>query len=55
MKVISIINFKGGVGKTAMTWLLSRYAEIYARKKVLDIDVDAQMSLSTETQMKWCV
>jgi len=51
MKIVSIINFKGGVGKTAMTWLLSRYAEIYARKKVLAIDVDAQMSLTTETQL----
>lgn len=45
MKTIATINFKGGVGKTTVTWCLG---EIISRisKKVLMFDLDAQMSLT---------
>ncbi len=46
MKSIAVINFKGGVGKTTMTWLLGRYLSEIKGKKVLLIDVDPQMSLT---------
>lgn len=46
MKIISTINFKGGVGKTTITWLLAKMAAA-ENKKVLVIDADAQMSLTT--------
>lgn len=45
MKVVSIINYKGGVGKTSLTANLG--AELaYRGKKVLLIDLDAQASLT---------
>lgn len=45
MKVVSIINYKGGVGKTSLTANLG--AELAWRgKKVLLIDLDAQASLT---------
>lgn len=45
MKVVSIINYKGGVGKTSLTANLG--AELAWRgKKVLMIDLDAQASLT---------
>jgi chromosome partitioning protein len=47
MKGIATINFKGGVGKTTITWLLARYASEKRGKKILLIDTDAQMSLTT--------
>ena len=46
MKVIATINFKGGVGKTTITWLLARHAAEQCGKKVLVVDADAQMSLT---------
>jgi len=46
MKGIAMVNFKGGVGKTTITWLLAKYAAEKKRKKVLVIDIDAQMSLT---------
>lgn len=46
MQSIAIINFKGGVGKTTLTWLLGRYLSEIKGKKVLVIDVDPQMSLT---------
>ncbi|WHA41922.1 ParA family protein [Agrobacterium larrymoorei] len=45
MKVVSVINYKGGVGKTSLTANLG--AELAWRgKKVLLIDLDAQASLT---------
>ena len=47
MKVIATLNFKGGVGKTTVTWLLANYVSKREGKKVLVIDADPQMSLTT--------
>ena len=45
MQVVSVINYKGGVGKTSLTANLG--AELAWRgKKVLLIDLDAQASLT---------
>ena len=45
MKVVSVINYKGGVGKTSLTTNLG--AELAWRgKKVLLLDLDAQASLT---------
>ncbi|MBZ0182179.1 MAG: ParA family protein [Melioribacteraceae bacterium] len=46
MKAIATINFKGGVGKTTITWLLAKYIAEKENKKVLVFDTDAQMSLT---------
>ncbi len=46
MKGLATVNFKGGVGKTTITWLLAKYAAEIAGKRVLVIDTDAQMSLT---------
>lgn len=51
MKVISTLNFKGGVGKTTVSWLLARYLVEMKNKKVLVIDADPQMSLTTAVQL----
>ncbi len=45
MKIIATVNFKGGVGKTTLTWLLACYAP--QSNCVLVVDADAQMSLTT--------
>ena len=45
MKIVSVINYKGGVGKTSLTANLA--AELaWRRKRVLLIDLDAQASLT---------
>ena len=45
MHIVSVINYKGGVGKTSLTANLA--AELAFRaKKVLLIDLDAQASLT---------
>src|SRR5947209_16443885 len=45
MKVVSVINYKGGVGKTSLTANLG--AELAWRgKNVLPLDLDAQASLT---------
>jgi len=45
MKVVSVINYKGGVGKTSLTTNLA--AELaYRNHRVLMIDLDAQASLT---------
>lgn len=52
MKSIATINFKGGVGKTTVTWLLAKYVAKIKRKKVLVVDTDAQMSLTLAIQLQ---
>ncbi len=46
MKAIASINFKGGVGKTTVIWLLAKYIADREKKKILVVDADAQMSLT---------
>jgi len=43
---VSIINFKGGVGKTALALHLPTGLARYHKKNVLLVDVDHQSSLS---------
>ncbi len=43
--VVSVLNLKGGVGKTTVTALLARYAAL-KRHKVLAVDLDPQANLS---------
>ncbi len=45
-KTIATINFKGGVGKTTITWCLGDVLSTYSDAKVLLFDLDAQMSLT---------
>ena len=44
--VVSVINMKGGVGKTTVAALLARYASINLGLDVLAIDLDPQANLS---------
>ena len=48
MKIISAINFKGGVGKTTVIWLLAKYIAVKNQKKVLVVDIDSQMNLTLD-------
>ena len=43
---ISVINMKGGVGKTTIAALLGRYASVFLELDVLAIDLDPQANLS---------
>ncbi len=43
---VSVINMKGGVGKTTIAALLSRYAALHLDLDVLAIDLDPQANLS---------
>jgi chromosome partitioning protein len=45
-KTIATINFKGGVGKTTITWCLGDVVSSFANTNVLIFDLDAQMSLT---------
>lgn len=45
-KTIATINFKGGVGKTTITWCLGDVISSFSDTKVLLFDLDAQMSLT---------
>jgi chromosome partitioning protein len=45
-KTIATINFKGGVGKTTVTWCLAETLSTYSNANVLMCDLDAQMSLT---------
>jgi chromosome partitioning protein len=45
-KTIATINFKGGVGKTTVTWCLADTLASYSDAQVLMFDLDAQMSLT---------
>lgn len=51
MKGIATVNFKGGVGKTTVTWLLAKYAADKG-EKVLVVDADAQMSPTLAVQLQ---
>lgn len=46
-KVISVINYKGGVGKTVSTYNIGTGLNFLNNQKVLLIDLDPQCSLST--------
>jgi len=48
-KVISVINYKGGVGKTTITLELGLGLAVLQKKKVLLVDLDPQCSLSLST------
>ncbi len=48
-KIISVINYKGGVGKTTITLQLGIALATLANKKVLLVDLDPQCSLSLST------
>ena len=48
-KVISVINYKGGVGKTTITLQLGVGLVSLHKKKVLMVDLDPQCSLSLST------
>lgn len=52
MKGVATVNFKGGVGKTTITWLLAKYAAEKTGKRVLVVDTDAQMSLTLAVQLQ---
>lgn len=43
---ISVINMKGGVGKTTIAALLARHAALQLKRNVLAIDLDPQANLS---------
>jgi len=45
-KTIATINFKGGVGKTTVTWCLGDVLSSMSQERVLMFDLDAQMSLT---------
>jgi chromosome partitioning protein len=45
-KSIATINFKGGVGKTTVTWCLGDLVSTFGKSNVLLFDLDAQMSLT---------
>ena len=43
---IAIMNYKGGVGKTTVTYLLGLYLTLTTGREVLIVDIDAQCSLT---------
>jgi len=45
-RTIATINFKGGVGKTTVTWCLGDVLSSLSNERVLMFDLDAQMSLT---------
>ena len=45
-KSIAVINFKGGVGKTTVTWSLGNIISQGTDREVLMLDLDPQMSLT---------
>ena len=45
--VVSFINLKGGVGKSALSMMVSEYLYFRFGKRVLAIDMDSQANLTT--------
>lgn len=45
-KLIATLNFKGGVGKTTITWCMADTLALFPNQRVLMFDLDAQMSLT---------
>lgn len=45
-KLIATINFKGGVGKTTVTWCMADTLALSPGQRILIFDLDAQMSLT---------
>jgi len=45
-RTIATINFKGGVGKTTVTWCPGDVLSSLSNERVLMFDLDAQMSLT---------
>lgn len=43
---IAVVNYKGGVGKTTVSYLLGLYLSLKTGREVLLIDIDAQCSLT---------
>jgi cellulose biosynthesis protein BcsQ len=43
---IAVVNYKGGVGKTTVTYLLGLYISLITARRTLLIDIDAQCSLT---------
>jgi chromosome partitioning protein len=52
MKGVATVNFKGGVGKTTITWLLAKYGAECKGRRVLVVDTDAHMSLTLAVQFQ---
>ena len=46
-RVISVINLKGGVGKTTTTVGLAQILSVEFNKKILVVDLDAQTNATT--------
>ena len=46
MKIIAVVNNKGGVGKTTTSRFLAEYFSIVKNEKVLAIDMDPQANFS---------
>ena len=54
MKVVSIINYKGGVGKTTLTANLGAYAAMKGyRVLLIDLDPQTHLTFSFMTQEHW--
>ena len=43
---IAVVNYKGGVGKTTVTYLIGLYLTLLTARKTLIVDIDAQCSLT---------
>lgn len=50
-KVVSILNPKGGVGKSTLAMMLAEYMTFVHRKKALLIDLDSQANLMEATRL----
>ena len=54
MKVVSVINYKGGVGKTTLTANLGAYAAVSGRRVLLvDLDPQTQLTFSFMLPEEW--